>query len=161
MTKKEDIMSDETLKQMREDSATMKETVEDDAAKADEKKYITVTPEELLKMIDDAVEKKMPAIHGDSAVNLEKYNFSDEERKMIAYLKEEVEVTLFFDGKEYNDDVVVNVNGKAWQIQRGEPVKVPGYVKEVLDNSSVQDMRAAANRRYLEKKFETATESLS
>ena len=32
------------------------------------------------------------------------------------------------------DDVYVAVNGKPYQIKRGEWVEVPEYVKEVLDN---------------------------
>lgn len=71
-----------------------------------------------------------------------------------------VEIFLFKDGDKYKDDVFVAVNGKTYQIQRGVPVKVPRFVKEVLDNSMKQDMAAV---RYMEKeqeKFEKEAKKL-
>lgn len=53
-----------------------------------------------------------------------------------------VEIMLFEDGDKYKDDVFVAVNGKTFQIKRGEPVKVPRYVKEVLDNAAKQNKAA-------------------
>ena len=40
------------------------------------------------------------------------------------------------------DDVYVCVNGKSYQIKRGETVEVPDYVAEVLQNK--EDMLAEA-----------------
>lgn len=65
--------------------------------------------------------------------------------------KEMVEIYLFLDGEKYKDDVFVAVNGKTFQIKRGETVKVPRYVKEVLDNSAKQNKVA---NRYMEKQQE-------
>lgn len=62
-----------------------------------------------------------------------------------------VTIQLFEDGDRYKDDVFVAVNGKTFRIQRGKDVKVPRYVKEVLDNSMKQDK--AANS-YMKKKQE-------
>lgn len=59
------------------------------------------------------------------------------------YMNELVEIELFYDGQKYKDDVFVAVNGKSYLIQRGKRVKVPRFVKEVLDNSADQDKRAA------------------
>ena len=50
-------------------------------------------------------------------------------------------------------DVYVAVNGRRFQIQRGVEVKVPYFVKEVLDNSERQDMAAIAYREKLEQGF--------
>lgn len=58
-------------------------------------------------------------------------------------MQELVEVRLFKDNGKYKDDVFVSVNGKAYQIKRGETVKVPRFVKEVLDSSISQDQYAA------------------
>ncbi|MDD3692590.1 MAG: hypothetical protein PHX02_01620 [Oscillospiraceae bacterium] len=63
-------------------------------------------------------------------------------------MQELVEVRLFKDNGKYRDDVFVAVNGKSFQIKRGVTVKVPRYVKEVLDSSLKQDEYAA---RYSEK----------
>ena len=42
------------------------------------------------------------------------------------------------------DDVFVAVNGRSFQIKRGETVQVPAYVAEVLEQSMAQD-NATAN----------------
>ena len=71
-----------------------------------------------------------------------------------AFMREEVEIELFFDGDKYKDDVVVGVNGKTWLIKRGEKVKVPRYVAEVISNSEKQDKRAARQQAILSGSFE-------
>ena len=58
-----------------------------------------------------------------------------------AYLKERVPVKLIKD-KQHKDDVIVRVNGYAFQIQRGVTVMVPRYIKEVLDNKELQEQEA-------------------
>lgn len=111
-------------------------------------KTVTLTMDELKKLIAEEVEKVKPKsgqVNEDKA--LEKFE-SDQEKKEREYYEELVEVELFFDGVKYKDDVIVNINGKAWQIQRGVPVKVPRFVKEVLDSSAKQD---AATRRMVQK----------
>ena len=45
---------------------------------------------------------------------------------------------------KYKDDVFVAVNGRSFQIKRGETVQVPAYVAEVLEQSMAQD-NATAN----------------
>ena len=55
-----------------------------------------------------------------------------------------VPIRLFRDGDKYKDDVFVAVNGRSWQIRRGETVMVPDYVAEVLEQSMAQD-NATAN----------------
>ncbi len=68
-----------------------------------------------------------------------------------------VEVRLFKDNGKYKDDVFVAVNGKSFQIKRGVTVKVPRYVKEVLDSSLKQDEYAA---RYSEKMADEFSKSV-
>lgn len=74
-----------------------------------------------------------------AAVQAENPDISENEKRM----QELVEIRLFKDNGKYKDDVFVAVNGKAWQIRRGETVKVPRFVKEVLDSSLSQDQYAA------------------
>ena len=55
-----------------------------------------------------------------------------------------VPIRLFKDNGKYKDDVFVAVNGRSFQIKRGETVQVPAYVAEVLEQSMAQD-NATAN----------------
>jgi len=55
-----------------------------------------------------------------------------------------VPIRLFKDNDKYKDDVFVAVNGRSFQIKRGEIVQVPAYVAEVLEQSMAQD-NATAN----------------
>ncbi len=50
-----------------------------------------------------------------------------------------VPIRLFKDGGKYKDDVFVAVNGRGFQIKRGETVWVPPCVAEVLEQSMAQD----------------------
>lgn len=120
-------------------------------------KTVTLTMDELKKLIAEEVEKAKPKggqVNEDKA--LKKFE-SDQEKKEREYYEELVEVELFFDGTKYKDDVIVNVNGKAWQIQRGVPVKVPRFVKAVLDSSATQDVATNRMIRELSTKFEEKT----
>lgn len=57
--------------------------------------------------------------------------------------KKLVAIQLFKDSEKYKDDVFVAVNGKTWQIKRGERVEVPEDVAEVLERSMKQDAKTA------------------
>ena len=46
-----------------------------------------------------------------------------------------VPIRLFKDNDKYKDDVFVAVNGRSFQIKRGETVQVPAYVAEALEQS--------------------------
>ena len=52
--------------------------------------------------------------------------------------EELVEIEISQNNKD-EGDVVVSVNGKTFQIKRGEQVKVPRYVVEVLENTKKMD----------------------
>ena len=54
-----------------------------------------------------------------------------------------VPIRLFKDNDKYKDDVFVAVNGRSFQIKRGETVMVPDYVAAVLEQSMAQDMATA------------------
>jgi hypothetical protein len=48
-------------------------------------------------------------------------------------------IRLFKDNARYKGDVFVSVNGRNYQIRRGETVTVPAEVAEVLAHSAAQD----------------------
>ena len=50
-----------------------------------------------------------------------------------------VRIRLFKDNAKYKGDVFVSVNGRNYQIRRGEEVEVPAEVAEVLEHSAAQD----------------------
>lgn len=77
-----------------------------------------------------------------------------------AYLNEKVEITLFYDGDKYKDEVQVGVNGKMWVIQRGVPVQVPRKVAFALQNSAMQDNAATRVREGLINDFNAAKKAL-
>lgn len=52
-------------------------------------------------------------------------------------------IKLFKDNDKYKNDVFVAVNGKSYQIKRGETVMVPKCVAEVLERSEHQDEATA------------------
>lgn len=55
-----------------------------------------------------------------------------------------VKIRLFKDNDKYKDDVFVAVNGRSYQIKRGEDVEVPDFVAEVLEQSAKQDAATAS-----------------
>lgn len=57
--------------------------------------------------------------------------------------EEKVPVHLFKDNGKYKDDVFVAVNGRSFQIKRGETVMVPRFVAEILEQSMAQDQATA------------------
>lgn len=53
--------------------------------------------------------------------------------------EEMVEIRLFKDNNKYKDDVYVGVNGRGYLIKRGQTVRVPRAVYEIIENSRNQD----------------------
>lgn len=76
-----------------------------------------------------------------------------------AYWNELVEVSTFYDGDKYKDDISVVVNGKRYLIKRGETVMVPRFVKHVLDNQTKQLRYSAEYEKQLQNRFEKETEA--
>lgn len=61
------------------------------------------------------------------------------ENKKAAAKQPGVKIRLFKDNTKYKGDVFVSVNGRNYQIRRGEEVEVPAEVAEVLEHSAAQD----------------------
>lgn len=55
--------------------------------------------------------------------------------------------------REHREDVLVCVNGKNFQIKRGEKVEVPEYVCEVLENMKKMDELAIERMEKATKNF--------
>lgn len=64
-------------------------------------------------------------------------------------LLELVPYTAFKDDDKYKDDIYVAVNGRRFQIKRGEEVMIPRYVYNVLIQSQQQDK---STFKYMEQK---------
>ena len=96
---------------------------------------IGMTPEEIKEMIRKA---KNEALAEYQAKNTEK--------------PEEKNAARDTDDK-YRDDLIVGVNGKYYQIQRGIPVSVPRSVAEVIANSKAQDSAAADYSKAKEQEY--------
>lgn len=113
---------------------------------------LQVTESQLMALIKAAIEedRKKAEDNLEPAVD-EK---TEEQKKLKAYYDELVTINLFMDNDKYKDDVIVAVNGKVWQIKRGEDVKVPRHIAEVINNSAKQDRATALEIRKLEEKYE-------
>lgn len=64
-----------------------------------------------------------------------------------------VKIRLFKDSKEYKDDLVVGINGKIYQIQRGKEVEVPLAVAEIIRTSEAMDTATAYRISEAEEKY--------
>lgn len=68
----------------------------------------------------------------------------NQQNREQAYLEEYIAIKLFKDNDRYKDDVYVAINGKNCVIKRGEWVKIKRKYALVLDQSEIQDSKAAA-----------------
>lgn len=122
------------------------------AAKAEQEKALADMRQEMQEVLARAEQEKQEAIakakeerQMQVAAIGERQGVNPEDPKAQErreYLEELVPITLFKDEDKYKDDVIVGVNGKIWQIQRGKEVMVPRYIKQILDNSRRQDQVA-------------------
>lgn len=127
--------------------------VRDAAVNAEQQeKVISVTESQLMAMIKAAIEedKKKDEENLEPTVD----ERTEEQKKLKAYYDEIVTINLFLDNDKYKDDMIVAVNGKVWQIKRGEDVQVPRYVAEIINNSMKQDRATALKIRELEEQYE-------
>ena len=71
-----------------------------------------------------------------------------------------VEFEAFYDDDKYKDDIYVAVNGRRFQIKRGEKVMIPRYVYEVIMNSEAQDKATARLMEQESTKFANESRAL-
>lgn len=77
-----------------------------------------------------------------------------------SYFKKLVTVTLLKDNNNYKDDVTITYNGINYQIKRGIPVRVPMYIKLILEDACRQQMCADAYSERLKDSFIGKTEKI-
>ena len=70
------------------------------------------------------------------------------------YMHQKVTFYGFFDGERYKDDIIVTVNGKAWQIRRGVNVEIPRYVYEEVMSAERQKMEAFRTSTNFEEQYQ-------
>ena len=119
---------------------------------------ITMSREDLMRLVADMVAQEIKKeeidLYSDS---VETAAETAEQQAKRLHMEELVPIKLFKDRGNYKDDVIVAVNGKCWQIQRGIEVKVPRYVAAVLENSQAQDAYSADYIDTLTAKYQADT----
>ena len=94
-----------------------------------------------------AYEAELDALKKENAVKkeaaLDRAKFCDFLQKQEAWLNEYVEVRLFKDNDKYKDDGYVAINGKNCVIRRGVWTRIRRKFALLLDQSEIQDLRAA------------------
>lgn len=134
--------------------AKKNEDMVQDTAVNDEQqeKVISVTESQLMAMIKAAIEEDKKKAEENLEPTVDEK--TEEQKKLKAYYDELVTINLFLDNDKYKDDMIVAMNGKVWQIKRGEDVQVPRYVAKIIENSMKQDRATALKIRELEEKYE-------
>lgn len=78
-----------------------------------------------------------------------------------AFLEAPVKLRLFRDGDRYRDSMYVAINGQNCLISRGEWIWVKRKYALVLDQSEIQDMRAASLQEMEQDRFREAEAKLA
>ena len=148
-------MAKKTEKDMvQEENVQENDYSEADQDNKQDEEVIQMTKRQLLELIEATIEEREKKKQVSVANG---YEISEEEkmlRERKAYYDELVTINLFMDNDKYKDDLIVPVNGKTWQIRRGEDVRVPRYVAAVIENSMKQDKATTAKIRSMEQKYE-------
>ena len=109
--------------------------------------------EEKEKAVKEAVEKALEQAQKEKDEAVEKALNKAETKKVIASEKENLVTVEIKKDREHREDVLVCVNGKNFQIKRGEKVEVPEYVCEVLENMKKMDELAIERMEKATKNF--------
>lgn len=72
-----------------------------------------------------------------------------------------VDFYAFKDSDKYSSDITVGINGKFYKIKRGQHVRIPKAVAEVLENSMEQDARTATLIDQKEREYERVSGRLN
>lgn len=106
----------------------------------------TTTPETQTNTVPDTTTPETQSATTPKAMALEIAEAAKPVEGSNEWLQERVPVTLFKDDDKYKDDVIVSVNGYAWQIQRGVTVMIPRYVALQLELIEKQRQKATYYR---------------
>jgi hypothetical protein len=107
--------------------------------------------ENLIEKVTEEVMREMDQVESDA--ENEKRNTEDK-KALNSWLNEKVDFKAIYDGDTYKDDLLVTINGKNYQIQRGKKVSIPRFVYLAIDQAERQLAESADNLRGLVKKFE-------
>lgn len=139
---------DKNKEKEQEDQSTATTTAPDpvEEAKKDAKAILDAAKAEAEKIKQEAREKaEADAKAAFDAAKAEIAAKADVAPVAAESPKEEmVAIRLFKDNDKYKSDVFVAVNGRTYQIKRGETVMVPKCVAEVLEQSQNQDEATAS-----------------
>ncbi len=81
-------------------------------------------------------------------------------KKNQNYYKKLVTVSLLKDNNNYKDDVTITYNGVNYQIQRGIPVRVPMFIKLILEDGFRQQMIIDSYSDKLAREFMEKTDKM-
>lgn len=109
------------------------------------------TTEEVIEQVTEEVVKTMTQAEADE---IEAKKLAEEENARQAWINEKVEFKAIYDGETYKDDIIVTINGRNYQIQRGKKVMIPRFVYMAIDQAERQLMESAENLRGLVKRYE-------
>ncbi len=140
------ITAEELKTVLENEEAEKKAAVEAALKQAEEEKEAAV--EAALKQAEEEKEAAVKAA-------LEEYKAKANTRANEKIAEKEVRMIPIKIEKNKNerDDVFVSVNGKNFQIKRGEKVEVPEYVVEVLENMKRMDELAIERMEEATKRF--------
>lgn len=79
----------------------------------------------------------------------------------LDYMNEKVSFRAFRDNDKYKDDLIVIINGKTWQIQRGKTVLIPRFVYLAIKQAERQKAVAAEHSQGLIDLYMTREERLT
>lgn len=76
-----------------------------------------------------------------------------EKKTAINDLNRKVPFMAFKDNDKYKDDLIVIVNGKTWQIQRGKTVMIPKFVYLAIKQADRQNAHSADHNERLSDQY--------
>ena len=144
-TAQKDIEPDVTEKEAMEKVEKTAEQIIKDAEKKSEE-ILRNTEDKIREMFEQAGKSTEPAINNITIEQPkeEKAKLPDYIKSMQEDMKKDSNMQLFEDGDKYTGDVFISVNGThRYQVQRGVSVTVPQYIKNIQEQSQVQDTQTA------------------
>ena len=75
-------------------------------------------------------------------------------------LQELVPYTPFYDGHEYRDNVIVGINGKRWELERGKTHMIPRYVYNAIMENEEQRARSNEFKRAQQNAFNQSSRNI-
>ena len=71
-----------------------------------------------------------------------------------------VPYTPFYDGHEYKDDLVVGINGRRWQLKRGDQHMIPRYVYNAIMDDMSEMAKTNERRRAQQEAFARSSRNI-